>query len=86
MSYERDLFEKIPWKFSVNFKNAIKLPKNIFCFEDNCGWTFCGNFSQLWQEYLSLVLTMLESAPHTSATTKRHDKQLNFLDINGEFA
>ena len=37
-------------KFYVNFKDAINLAENVFCFEDNCGWTCCGSFSQLRQE------------------------------------
>ena len=84
MSYESDVFfEKTP-KFFVNFKNAIKLAKNLIHCEENFGWTCWWTFSQLWQEYLWLAVNMLENGPDISDPTRRHDTQLNFLDINGK--
>ena len=69
-------------KFYVNFKNAIKLRKNVLGFQDNCGWPSCGNFSQLWQEYLWSAVNMLQNGTKISDPTKRHDTQLNLFDIN----
>ena len=67
----------------------MKVQKNlqkIYFFEDNCGSTCCGNFSQLPCEYLWAAGNMLQKAPTISETTKRHDTQLNFFDINGKLA
>ena len=38
-------------EFYLDLENAIKLRENVDGFEDNCVWTCCGTFCQLWQEY-----------------------------------
>ena len=86
LSYGGDLFLKKPSKFYLNFKNEIKLWKNIFGLKDNCGWTSSGNFSQIWEEYLWSAVNILENRPKISYPTKRHDTQLNVFDINGKLA
>ena len=73
-------------KFYVDFKNTVKVPENVFGFEDNCIGTFCGSFSQLWQEYMWSDLHVLKNGAKISDLTKRHDTQLNLFDINGKFA
>ena len=64
----------------------MKLPKNVFGFEYNWAWPSCVNFSQLWQEHLWSAVNMPQNGPKTSDPTKRHDTQLNFVDINGKSA
>ena len=39
-------------KFYVDFENAIKIWENVLGFEDNCVWTCCENFCQLWWEHV----------------------------------
>ena len=73
-------------KFYINVKNAIKLAKNVFRFEDNSSWPCCGNSSQLKEEYLWSAANMLQNGPKISDATKSHDTQLNLFDINGKLA
>ena len=73
-------------KFHVDFKNAIKILQNVFGSEENCVRTCCGNFSQLWQEYMWSTASVLKDDPNISDMTKRHDTQLTLFDINGKIA
>ena len=75
-----------PFKFYVTFKNAIKLPNNVFGLEDNYGSTCCRNFSQLRQEYLWSAVNMLRNGPKIWDSNKSNDTQLNVFDINGKLA
>ena len=50
-------------KSYVYFKNTIKLRENVHSFEDNCLWTCCGSFVQLWQEYMWWAVNVLKSSP-----------------------
>ena len=74
------------WKFYVHFKNAIKISQNVFGFLNNCVGTCCGNFSELWQEYMRSTVNVLKDGPNISDKTKRHDTQLALFDINGKIA
>ena len=71
------------WKFYVYFGNAIKLRENVDGVEDNCVWTCCGRFCQLWQEYKWWAVKVLKSGPKILDTTKRHQLKLNYFDSNG---
>ena len=70
-------------KSYVHFENAIKFAKTIDEIEDNCVWTCCSSFCQLWQEYIWSAVNVLNNRPKISDPTKRHDTQLNMFDING---
>ena len=70
----------------VDFENEIKFGDNIDGFEDNCVWTCCGTFCQLWVEDMWSTFNVLKSGPKISDPTKRHDTQLNLFDINGTLA
>ena len=73
-------------KFYVDFENVIKLGEHIDGFEDNCVWTCCGTFSQLWREYMWRSVNVLKSSAKILDPTKRHDNQLYLFDINGTLA
>ena len=73
-------------KFYLDFENLTKLPENVDAFQDNCVWTCCGSFSQLWQEYMWWSANMLKSGRKISHPTKKHATRLNFCDINGTLA
>ena len=60
----------------------MKLPENVDGFEDNCNWTFCGSFCQLWQEYMWPDVNLLKSGLKISDPTKKYHTQLNLFDIN----
>ena len=73
------------WKCSKSYadcENAIKVRENVFAFEDSCVGTCWGNFSLLWQEYMSSAHNVLKDGPHISDLTKRHDRHLTLSDIN----
>ena len=55
-------------------------------FEDNCVWTCCGSFCQLWQESMWSVVNVLRKCSKISDPTKKHNTQLNLFDINGTTA
>ena len=69
-------------EFYADSENSIKLPENVDGFEDNCLWTSCVSFSELWQEYMWSTIHVLKSGHKISHTTKRHDTKLHFFDIN----
>ena len=70
----------------VDFENTRKLPENADSFGDNCVWTCCRSFSQLWQGYMWRVVNVLKNGPKTSNLTRRHNTQLNLSDINRTLA
>ena len=70
------------WKFYFHFQKSIKFAENVDGFEDNCVWTFCESFCQLWQEYMWSPVTLLKSGPKISDLTNWNDTQLTFFDIN----
>ena len=70
----------------VDFENTRKLPENADSFGDNCVWTCCRSFSQLWQGYMWRVVNVLKNSPKTSNLTRRQNTQLNLSDINGTLA
>ena len=39
-------------KYHEDFKNGRKIEEMSFRFSGNCVWSRCGNFSQLWGEYM----------------------------------
>ena len=69
-------------KFYVYFKNAKKIRRNVFSFQDNCGWTYRGKFPLLWQEYLPSAVNMLPNGPKISDPSRSHDTHFNFSHIN----
>ena len=73
-------------KFYVDFENAIKFRENVDGFEDNCVWTCCWIFCQLWQEPTWATVNVLKNGPKISDPTKRHDAQLSLFDINTTLA
>ena len=73
-------------KFYVDFKNAKKVSENVFGFEDKCIGTCYRNFSLLWEENMWSAANVLKDGPNISDSTKRHDTQLTFFDINGKLA
>ena len=73
-------------KFYVDSKNAIKVLENVLSFGDHCVGTCSGNFSPLWQEYMSSAVNVLKGAPHILDTTKRHDTDLTLFDMNEKLA
>ena len=44
------IFFSKSWEYYVDFENAIKFTENVHGFEENCLWTCCGSFCQLWHE------------------------------------
>ena len=70
-------------KFYVDFETPIKVGDDVDGFEDNCVWTCCRRFCQLWQKYMWSTNNAVKSVPKISDPTKRHDTQLNFVDNNG---
>ena len=74
------------WKFYVEFQNAVKPPENLDRFEDNCAWSCCWSFTQLWEEYMWWSVNVSKSAPRISDPNRRHDKKLPSFDINGTLA
>ena len=79
-------FFSIWLKSYVHFENAIKFAKTIDEIVDNCVWTCCGSFCQLWQEYIWSAVNLLKIRTKISRITKKHDTQLNIFDINGILA
>ena len=69
-------------KCYADFANAIKSPENVDTSQDNCVWTCCGSFCQLWQEYMWWGVNMLKSGPKISDPTKRTHTQFNLCDIS----
>ena len=64
----------------------MKLAENVFGFEDKCGWTCGGKFSQLWQWYWWSTVNMFPNGPKISHPAKGHDTQLNLFDINANLS
>ena len=64
----------------------MKPQGNVYAFEDNCVWSCCWSFCQLWQEYMWSSVNLLKSNPKIFDPTKRHDASLNLFDINGTLA
>ena len=65
-SISSKVFERSSWsffskcsKFHVDFKNAMKIPKVLFGFQDNCVWTGFWNLFQLWGEYMWSTVNVL---------------------------
>ena len=52
--------------YYVNFKNLIKFEQNVDCFEENCIWTCCGSFCQLWTGYIWSAVNALRRGPKFS--------------------
>ena len=84
------LFKLSSWSFfskraklHVNFKNLIKLWEIIFGFSGNCLWTRCGNFCQLWREYMWSSNNVLKSSIMIFDLIQRDVFYLNFSSING---
>ena len=69
-------------KYYVDLENWMNLPENVNGFEDNCNWTCCGSFCQLWQEYMWPDVNVLKSGLKISDPTKKYHTQLNLFDIN----
>ena len=46
-------------KFHVDFQNGLKITEIIFPFWDMCLWCRCGNFCQLWGEYMLSAVNVL---------------------------
>ena len=59
------------WKFNIDFKNAKKIPKNIFCFWDNSIWIACVNFCLLREQYLLQAVNVLTNSLKFFHITKR---------------
>ena len=49
----------------------MKAPENVFPFEDNCVWTCCRDFFQLWQEYMWSAIKVLTNGSKISDPIKR---------------
>ena len=73
-------------KFYVDLENAMKVKEDADGFEDNCVWTCCVSFSQLWQECMWAVVNVLKSSPNILHRTKPHHKKLKLFDINKKLA
>ena len=73
-------------KFYVYFENSKEIGEHVHGFEDNCVWTYCESFCQLWQEYMWSAVNLLKKCSKISDPTKRHDEQLHLFDINGTVA
>ena len=73
-------------KFYVDFQNAIKIVEKVDAFEDNCVWTCCVSFSQLWKDYMWWPVNLLKGGPKISDPIKRHATELNLSYINGTLA
>ena len=69
-------------KFYVDCKNGKKIWENAWSFWDNGLWTCCGNFSQLWGEYVWLAVNVLPESPQISRLTTRNVFQLNLSCVN----
>ena len=59
--------------------------KNFLGFWDNGDWTYCGNFSQLWREYMWSAVKVLPNSKNISDLTKRDVLSLNLSWANGKF-
>ena len=73
-------------EFYLDFEKLVKLRENVDSFQDNCAWTCSGNFCQLWQKHMCWAVNVLKKCPNISDPTKRHERQLNFFDINEKLA
>ena len=58
-------------QFYVDCKNTIEISENVYCFWDNGVWTYLGNFSQFWGEYMGAAVNLLPNSPKNSHPTKR---------------
>ena len=58
-------------KFCRDYKNAIKIPKNVFLFSDDGVLTCWRNFPQLWREYVSSPANVLPNTITILYPTKR---------------
>ena len=72
-------------KFCVDSKNAIKIWENVLRFWHNSVWTYCGNFSHLWREYMWSAVNVLPNFPKIGDMTKADFFPLNLSKTNGEF-
>ena len=63
------------WKCSkvdLDFKNAEKKRKKVFCFLDNCIWIGSVKLSLLRREYLPFAVNVLTNSPEILHITKRN--------------
>ena len=71
-------FSKYP-KFKLDFKNAAKNFKNVFCFWDDCIWIGIVKLSLLTTGYFSSAANVLTSSPKILHINKRDFFQFNGL-------
>ena len=71
-------------KLYVDWKNGIKYSENVYSFWDNGVLTCCGNFSQLWREYMWSASNVLPNSPKIADLIKRNAFYLNLSRLNGK--